>query len=181
MLKKWHTLLTGDCLVITIGNRTVFPIFRNGSTSLIASKEQSYSNQEIANCHNIQILIRDPIERFSSGVNEYSRQHGVGVDQVINSVLTDDLVDKHFAPQHIWLLHLYKFYKGTVTLRPWTDIVTFTSLHRVAKDYRTGDFKKKEITTHPEMFIKPDSRFGKWFGTETLLGDILKDSKDVLS
>ena len=61
------------------------------------------------------------------------------------------------------------------------NIGTFTSLHRVAKDYRTGDFKKKEITTHPEMFVKPDSKLGKWFGTETLLGDILKDSKDVLS
>ena len=181
MLRKWQTLLSGDCLVIRTNDQTVYPIFRNGSTSLIADKQQSYVNHEIENCSNIKILIRDPMQRFSSGVNEYSRQHGLDVDQVIKSISDGDLIDKHFAPQHVWLLHLYKFYKGTVTLMPFEDIGTLTSLHRVAKDYRTGEFKKKEIDAWPEEFIRPDSKFKNWFGTETLLGDILKDSKDVLS
>jgi len=181
MIKSWLKLLDADCIVIKIGTDTIYPIFRNGSTSLIADKNESYVNDQIKSCSNIQVLIRDPEVRFASGINEYSRQHNLSVEQTWHSVSQGDIVDRHFAPQYVWLFHLYKFYKGTVTLRPFEHIKHFTSLHRVAHDYRVGKFKKKEIVNSLYNFVDPDYQLTKYMNHEVLLGEILKECKNVLS
>jgi len=70
MLKHWNELLTTDCIVINVGPHTIYPIFKNGSSSLMAVADKTYVNKQIANCNNIIILLRDPEERFVSGIND---------------------------------------------------------------------------------------------------------------
>ena len=65
-----------------------------------------------------------------SGVNEYARQNKVDVEDTWNLIAENKLIDKHFAPQYIWLMHLHKFHKGTVTLYPFSDIKKFTNTHK---------------------------------------------------
>jgi len=69
MLTHWNKLLTTACTVIDIGVNTIYPIFKNGSSSLMAVADKTYVNKQIANCNNIIILLRDPEERFVSGIN----------------------------------------------------------------------------------------------------------------
>ena len=76
---NWNNILSGDCTVYGLGPRMVYPIFRCGFTSIRASADQTFINKQIKT-RNIDILIRDPADRFISGVNEYARQNNADVE-----------------------------------------------------------------------------------------------------
>ena len=57
MLTHWNKLLNTDCTVIDIGPHTIYPIFKNGSSSLMSIADKTYTNKQIANCNNINILL----------------------------------------------------------------------------------------------------------------------------
>ena len=56
MLKHWQELLNTDCIVIDVGPHTIYPIFKNGSSSLMGIADKTYINKQIANCNNIIIV-----------------------------------------------------------------------------------------------------------------------------
>jgi len=127
MRYNWSSLVTTECRVIKIRNNTVYPIFRNGSTSLFMDADTVYTNHEIAGCSEIKILWRRPEDRFVSGLNEYCRQNNLEVSETWKKVKEGSLTDSHFAPQYFWILNLYRFYKETVTLVPFDQIGTLTN------------------------------------------------------
>ena len=65
------------CEVIEIeaSQRYIYPIFKNGSTSLNdyaqAQKLKILFNEQIRKLSNINVIIRNPQERFISGFNTY--------------------------------------------------------------------------------------------------------------
>ena len=174
MLTHWNKLLNTDCTVVDIGPHTVYPIFRVGHTSLMASADNTYTNKQIAKCKHIDILIRDPRDRFVSGVNEYCRQNKLDVEKNWELVEQGKLVDRHFAPQYLWLLHLYKFYKGTVTLKPFEYIGKITQQHRRANESHQ---RVKPI----DLFVNVDLTLMNDLHKTVLLGDIIRKHKNVLS
>jgi hypothetical protein len=82
----------------------------------------------------ITVFLRDPQERFLSGVNTFI-QHLQG-DQLdthtvlyfINRYL---FLNRHYAPQFFWLLNLYRYTSpdAKVSFRPMTDISLLTHRH----------------------------------------------------
>ena len=110
MLKHWNKLLNTDCIVVDVGPHTVYPIFKNGSSSLMSVSNKTYVNKQISECKSIDIIIRDPETRFVSGLNENCQQNNLDVKDTWDLVYEDKLINRHFAPQWLWLLHLYKFY-----------------------------------------------------------------------
>lgn len=175
MLKAWSKLLNTECKVIRLGENYVYPIFRNGSTSLFQSQEQVYVDEEIDTCSHINILIRDPKLRFVSGINEYARRNKMTVEQVYSEAKKGNLVDRHFAPQAMWLLHLYKYYKGDVTLRHFHDIGKFTKEHR---HVFPGD---KIYLPALEEFVEVDYKLLYLIERKLSLGDIIKEIRYALS
>lgn len=175
MLKAWSKLLNTECKVIRLGDNYVYPIFRNGSTSLFKSQEQLYTNEQITACDNIQILIRDPKLRFVSGINEYGRRNDIDVQKVYADAKTGKLVDRHFAPQSMWLLHLYKYYKGDVTLRHFHDIGKFTDKHN---HVFPGD---KVYVSALEEYVEVDYKLVYLVDRTLPLGDIIKETRHALS
>ena len=175
MFGLWNKLLTTDCLVIKVSNHFVYPIFRVGSTSLIADAEKKYVNHEIENCTHIDILLRDPRERFISGIHEYCRQNNRDVGQVWGLVQKGQLIDRHFAPQYMWLAHLYRYHEGPVTLRPFEYIKNITDKHK-AKNRN----KKKEIDV-PQSFVDVDYCLMKFIGQRVQLKTLIEECKHVVS
>ena len=174
MLTHWNKLLNTDCTVMDIGPHTVYPIFRVGFTTLSRVCERKYVNEQIAKCQHIDVMIRDPEDRFVSGVNEYCRQNNLNVKETWKLVEQDKLVDRHFAPQYLWLLHLYKFYKGAVTIRPFKYIENITSVH-------THKSKTKTKIPLCMPFIEVDQKLMKYVNQTVALIDIIKRYKHVLS
>ena len=57
-----------DCEVVKIKDLYVYPIFKNGSHELMRQKDKLIINNDIKNLKNIVVILRDPTERFISGV-----------------------------------------------------------------------------------------------------------------
>ena len=82
MLTNYDSYLRTKCQVVSIGGTFVYPIFRVGYTSLMEDADMVFTNNEITLCDTIEVLLRDPKERFISGVNEYCRQNGKGLTHI---------------------------------------------------------------------------------------------------
>ena len=175
MLTHWDKLLNTDCTVVNVGEHTVYPIFRNGYSSLMSVANRTYVNEKIADCKHIDILIRDPGDRFISGLNEYCNRNTLDVKQTWQLVEQDKLVDRHFAPQYMWLFHLYKFYKGTVTLKPFSFIKKITKTH--INKYRT----EKVPVALLKSFVDVDYELIKNYNDSMELGELIKRYRNVLS
>jgi hypothetical protein len=177
MLKHWNVLLNTDCLVVGIGRHTVYPIFRVGSSSLFASADKKYINREINQCKQVDILIRDPRDRFISGLQKYSIDNNLSIDDAWRLVKAEKVVDRHFAPQYMWLLHLYKYYRGLVTLRPFEHIKTITDTHI----NKSTDKGTRTTVPHLETFLALDYPLIKRCGETLELGELIEEGRNALS
>jgi hypothetical protein len=174
MLKHWNALLNTDCVVVDIGPHTIYPMFCGGSTSITRDCDRKYINEQIQDCTHINVLLRDPAERYVAGVNEYCEQHGKDIKETCRLIEHGELANRHFAPQYVWLLHLSKFYKGDITLRPFDYIKEVTDLHV------TGTERRDRVRLN-ESFIQVDQQLMKYRGQTVALVDIIKRYKNVLS
>lgn len=142
MFKNLLSILSGPCTVVELSKDLyVYPIFKNGRSSIKMYAEahncRTFTNESVSELEPITVYIRNPLERFASGVNTYLYyEHDSKLDQeVLSGIEKGDIVNKHFVPQYVWLLHLYKYYKGPVQLElvdrlyevipnrdgPWTE------------------------------------------------------------
>lgn len=128
MFKNFIDLVSGDQRVIGFSDKMfVYPIFKNARTSLeeYARKKELpvYVNEEINKLSNVTIYLREPIERFVSGVNTYFYQEQLPLlSQTLTDIEHKRLVNKHFAPQYIWLFALHKYFDGYVTIRQYKEL-----------------------------------------------------------
>ena len=162
-----NDILSGECRVVEINNQMFFPIFKVGSTSLEHVADKVYSNEEIDSCKNVQVLIRDPVDRFVSGINKYCSLHKLDVNNTCRMIKEGKVIDRHIAPQFFWLLHLSKFYSGEITLRPFKDIKEITAVHR-------GREPSKVVVVPPEELIKTDMRLIDLLGQTVDLKSLVK-------
>ena len=175
MLTHWNKILSTDCMVVKVNDKFVYPIFRVGSTSIIDSASEFYTNHEIGKLEKILVLLRNPEERFVSGLNEYCLQNKLDVHSALQMADKGELIDRHFAPQYIWLLHLSKFYRGAVVLLPFEHITKLTHLHK-------RSFVPSRIQVKPlERFVDMDRELMNMVGQTVMLRQLVKGYKDVLS
>jgi hypothetical protein len=175
MLTQWNKILTADCEVIEIGSQNIYPIFRVGYTSLMETTEKVYTNNEITTCKDVTVLIRDPAQRFVSGVNEYCRTNNLDLMQTHSQIKNGSLVDRHFVPQWFWILHLYKFYRGSLMLRPFSDISDLTKIHR------RKDEPKQQVPLLREFIDQDYVLIEKYMNTTLDISELVKEYRNVLS
>lgn len=179
MLKHWQELFDTDCKVVKVKNRYVYPIFKCGSSSFFKDAKQVIKNSKIEKLKNITILIREPKERFISGVATYASLVKRSTKDVIKDIKADKLCNRHFAPQFIWLMQLHMHYKGQVEIKPYTEIKKYTN----AKLLGAGWNATKEKITPLKNYIAVDQKLIKKFmNKKILLSKIQTDLiDDVLS
>lgn len=174
MLTAWNKLLNTDCVVVKVGQHTVYPIFRVAQSTLMHISDRKYINSDIDHCNHIDIIIREPEERFVSGVNEYCRQKNLNLESTWKEINDGRLHDRHFAPQYVWLLHLYKWYKGFVTIRPFKHISNITEVHK-------NKSESKIDLPVIESYVAVDRHLTKYYNETINLGYLIKRYKHALS
>jgi hypothetical protein len=129
MFKNLTDILTADCEVIKFNNEQFFyPIFKNGRSSLTTygkkNNLQLLKNKEISNLKKITVFLRSPKQRFVSGVYTffYLTNNQLIDKNILKKIESFDIVNRHFVPQYIWLLHLYKYFNGIVELKSVTEL-----------------------------------------------------------
>jgi hypothetical protein len=114
-----------------IKNKNVYPIFKNGRSSVIEYADQNnvepYSIGTYNSCQNITVYIREPFERFVSGVHsfiEWSRLDNPKLDDntCLWMIEKGKLVDEHFTQQWHWIKNLAQYYKNNITLEPVSNL-----------------------------------------------------------
>jgi len=195
MFKNWYKLITADCEVIKFSeNLNIYPIFKNGRSSLNGyAKHNSFpivKNKEISNLTDIIIYIRDPLKRFVSGVHTFFYLTQLKLNDInLKKIENFEIINRHFAPQCIWLLHLYKFYQGDVILKdvkevydlvpwregPWTDnpIPWIKLTKEQQKQIKSLDYKKFTDIDYEILY--------KYINKKICLSKIIKEIKDAVS
>ena len=195
MFNKWIKLVTADCEVIKFSKKlNIYPIFKNGRSSLTIyaglNKLPILKNKEISVLKNITIYVRDPIERFVSGVHTFFYLNQLKINnETLKKIDSSKIVDRHFVPQSIWLLHLYKFYQGNIILKnvkevydlvplregPWTNnSVPWTRLTKQKQEQiKTLDYKRFTDVDYNVL--------DKYLDKKVDLKKIIKEIKNALS
>jgi len=198
MLTHWTNLIKTDCKVVRIGEDYIYPIFKCGSTTLFVNADHILVNEELQNLSTIKVILRDPEERFIAGVNKYCDDNNVAIDNVVKQIKKDRVADEHFVPQWVWLFHLYRFYKGNVSILPMSQLDTYIkqkhnkNLKNFPKEWkeavgkRVGHARNMNEIKKPvpiiNEFVSNDKEIIKNFMNKEIdLKTIIKDYRHVLS
>ena len=123
-LMYWSKLLNTTCEAIRVEpyGFVTYPINKNGRTSLweyaTDNNCKTFINEELKTLDHIIVYLRNPVERFISGVHTYLEFENLGSqeDTILKQIEEMTVCDRHFVPQFIWLIHLSKYFKGTVRI-----------------------------------------------------------------
>ena len=105
------------CEVIEFSDpqRFVYPIFKNGSSSLTEyARQQGYKtllNEQIKKIKIIDVILRNPQDRFISGLNTFlwmtKRDHpDLDTKTILHFAENYLFLNRHYAPQISWLINL---------------------------------------------------------------------------
>lgn len=117
-----------DVLEIVPSQRYVYPIYKNGSSSLYKSGYRLMDHDELRNMPVVDIYVRDPYYRFVAGVNTFL-QHNNNLDHatVLHFINNYLFLNRHFCPQFHWLVNLQRFTNAKIRINSIDTLSDITS------------------------------------------------------
>ena len=164
-------IFTDDCEVIFYNKQWIYPIFKCGWNGFQKVKEESKYNQEISELENINVFIRDPLQRWRGAINKYAQLNNMSNEDVVSKIETEGLVDKHWVSQYYWIMHLSKFYKGEIMLLPMSAI----------PHDRKNETPNKKPVRNISDYGKEDKILLTMVNVSWKITDVLNKVKNVLS
>ena len=189
MFKDWTNIFTTDCSVIKMPNEEfVYPIFKNGCSSLRQYAQQNQlqviRNEQLSNLTDVTVFLRDPEERFVSGVHTVIEfEDIINVSVFLKEVENFNFYNRHFIPQIYWLFHLLKYFKGNVKLLPVKELYNIIP-NRDAPNINklTVERKQQILSIEHEKYIQADQRLmHRYLGKTVELKTIIEEFKYALS
>lgn len=195
-----NTIFPDSCEVIEIvpSQLYVFPIFKNGSTSLYESMPDKpwkiISNSDIATIDQpITVYLRDARNRFISGVNTYikrSKEDNPELDEQTMLWFVDRylFLNRHYCPQFFWLMNLVRYAGKNVQLKfeHMNNISNLTDVHsgpRIEKpdekfleQLKNFDYQQLELYFFLDQLLT--DRIGQTLSWQQL-NDILKQYPEL--
>lgn len=142
-------LFPDDCEVVEIPpHNPVYLIFKNGSTRLKAQSKidhgKIYRNHEIGDLPVINVLIRDPVKRYISGVSKFveatiDEHKHLDEQTCLHMALRYNFLNRHYLPQFFWLVNLSRYINPTCKLNliDFKNISDFTRCRLVSLKPKT--------------------------------------------
>jgi hypothetical protein len=104
-------LFPDECEVLEVSvDHYVYPIFKNGSSGLKEKALRTLTTDQVAELGNVNIYVREPFERYVSGVQTYLR-YNPNLDRITALTMIDEylFLNRHFSPQFHWVMNLQRF------------------------------------------------------------------------
>ena len=190
-----RSLFPARCEVIEVipSQRYVYVIFKNGHSSFdsfkIINPCRIFINQQIQKLNNIDVIIRTPDDRFSSGINTFI-QHTVRDNPELDPTTVEWFalnylsLNRHYASQFSWLLNLARYLDSNTTLNflPMSAVGDITGFNR--KPYGVQPSSKELINqinllTHKEMYQRIDAVIFGCIGQSMTFTKLLQHIKTV--
>lgn len=128
-----NELFPDECTVLEIvpSHHYVFPIFKNGSSSLAKSGFRTIACGELQNLQVVDIFVRDPLPRFFSGVQTFLSKIDKNLDKHTILWMIEHYLffNRHFCPQMYWLLNFRRFSNARLRVRPIAELSELVPLH----------------------------------------------------
>jgi hypothetical protein len=189
-----NIIFPDSCEVIQIASQHfVYPIFKCGRSSLHESIiEQGWSivsHEQIRQIKcPVQVFLRDPTQRFYSGLNTYiqhlQQEHiNLDLDTVLYFANRYLFLNRHYAPQFFWLINLLRFTGPDLQVRLCNiqDISQLTNQHSHAEVIPMTDQLKRQIENFNwsklELYIYLDSILLEYIGKTVKVVDIIQHVK----
>ena len=189
MFKNWSSIFTTDCCVILLNDDVaVYPIFKNGWTSLFeywkSRRLKLLKNNEISELKNIKVFLRDPVERFVSGVHTVIEIEKIkNIDVFLKNIEQFKTYNRHFIPQFYWLIHLSKYYRGRVELLTIEGLYNLIP-NRDAPAIKKMDDERKEkiLSINIRKYVNIDrDLIENYAGQKVEIESIIKKFKNAVS
>lgn len=172
-------LYPNDCEVVEmpLHNQFVYLVHKNGNSSLRDEATDNgyriYKNQEIASLEFVDFYVRDPMQRYVSGINTYiqhlQRDH-INLDRntCIWFATRYNFLNRHYLPQVLWLFNLFRFTDPSCKIRfkKFEDIANLTKHNNRAGVIPCNSSDKQLI----ESLISPDVEL--WLFLDQLLENL---------
>lgn len=143
-----------ECEILEIIPRTryVYPIYKNGSTSLYETGFPILNRESFIDLSVVDVFIRSPWPRFISGVQTYLRylKHqdpNIDARTVMKMISECTFLNRHFSLQFHWLCNLSRFYRGNLKLLPIADLSNIT---HIQINHKTPDIELIEYFVKSE-------------------------------
>jgi hypothetical protein len=159
-------LYPNKCEVIqTTSHDFIYPIFKNGSSSLWqTAKKENWKilfNNQIQQCDGITVFIREPLDRYFTGINTYIKHcldQGLEENTVIYFINNYLFLNRHYMPQMLWLINLARYSRPDVLLnfKHVNDIKNITDLTKNSSDNSSFSFIDKLDKTKLNFYIDAD-------------------------
>lgn len=147
-----------SCEVIQVTSQQyVFPIFKCGRSSLVQTMQEKgwtfVPTEQISDIkYPITVFLREPRDRFLSGVNTYlqhlaSENQNLDPDTILYFVNRYLFLNRHYAPQFFWLLNLARYASPAtlISFQNMSDINQLTHRHSHAEVAPITDVLKSKI------------------------------------
>ena len=188
MLSRLDDIIYPDrCEVIEIeaSQRYIYPIFKNGSSSLLEhARQQNYKiliNEQIKRAPIIEVILRDPLSRYISGIQTFihdvKKENPIlDVDTILYFAENYLFLNRHYAPQLTWLINLSQHTDTRLRLHNMDALSTFTPLtwtppKNIQFDQTVIDRISNNI--HNEMYLRLDNLLLQLIGQELTFKEIL--------
>jgi hypothetical protein len=187
MLSHLDCIIFPDrCEVIEVvpSQRYVYPIFKNGQSSLLAETTKStwriYLNEQIKRINRIDIFLRDPTERLASGLSSFIqttvRDHPDLDSNTVSWFAENYLhLNRHYSSQFSWLVNLARYTNPDCVLNflGMDDIKTITHFHKRPFDQLPVNTKLK----NNEMYQRIDQILFDNIGSAMTFGQLITHIK----
>lgn len=189
MFKKWQNIFTTDCCAIKFSNtETIYPIFKNGYSSLEKytkrNKLKIIKNNELSTLKKITVFLRDPVDRFISGVHtDIELKKITDLNKHLKNIESLKYYDRHFIPQCYWVFHLFKYFKGQLNFLPVNELLNWIpdrDLPPVKKIF--AERKEKILSINYKKYVECDQKLLHKYLKQTVeIKKLIKEFKYVLS
>ena len=174
-----------EVLEIVPSQRYIYPIFKNGTTSLTEyAKEQNYKilvNNQIDRASVIDVILRAPLDRFISGVNTFvynTKQDNpnLDLDTIIYFAENYLFLNRHYCPQISWLVNLAKYSDAKLNFCSMDNLSNYTPLTISPIEEKILDATTIERLTnnvHNELYLRLDNCLLDLLGQQLTFTEVL--------
>ena len=186
-------LFPDRCEVVVFNDpqRYVYPIFKNGRSALTQyAKRHSLNvllNQQISRIDKIEIYLRNPLERFISGISTFGqmtmRDHpGLDKDTVEWFAERYLFLNRHYSTQFSWILNLSRYANDSCLFSlNHVDILKNTlGLKEPEGVGPVTEAQRDRILQHPEidMYVRLDQSLVGLIGQTVTMKEICSNMRD---
>jgi hypothetical protein len=194
-----NILFPNSCEVLEIvpSQLFVYPIFKNGSSSLTMPAStfgwKTINESDISQIQSpITVFLRDPKERFISGVNTFLQHcHRDYKDLDSRTILFFVekylFLNRHYAPQFFWLINLARYSQAPLKFQHMNDISQITSrvfrpniippTLEFLKEIETFNWSRLELYFYLDQLLV--DRIGQTLTYNSLITDAQTNHKDL--